>query len=371
MQIKTITCHDVYNYGASLQAYALQHYLESLGHEVEIIDFKPWFQRGRYNFWYVSQDSKYYRLCKKFPIIRFLYCLRRYRGYPTIGRKRPFDDFKRKYLKLTSQTYHDSEKLKLAPPVADMYIAGSDQIWNTDSNNGKEPAYYLDFGDDKTKRVSYAASFAVSEIRKEFHDFVKAKLSRFDVVSVREKTGLSVLEALGIRSGIQVLDPVFLLEKKQWESLPLKRMYKEPYVLVYDFLHDDPKLTKTVKKIARDKQLKIVSINDIKNLAYADINVSDAGPIEFLSLTKYANYVVANSFHATAFSIIFQRPFLTFPLRSQKNSSRMKDFLASVNLLDFFDSDYNNTCVIDFARTDEIIQDDIERSRNYLISLNE
>ena len=371
MQIKTITCHDVYNYGASLQAYALQHYLESIGHEVEIIDFKPWFQRGRYNFWYVSKDAKYYSLCKKSRIIHFLYCLKRYKGYPTIGRKKPFDDFKRKYLKLTSQTYNDCEELKLAPPVADMYIAGSDQIWNTDSNNGKEPAYYLDFGDDKTKRASYAASFAVSELKKELYDFVKSKLSRFDVVSVREKTGLSILESLGITSRTQVLDPVFLLEKKQWESLPLKRAYKEPYILVYDFLHDDPELTKNVKKIARDKQLNIVSINDFKKLAYADINVSDAGPIEFLSLIKYADYVVANSFHATAFSIIFQRPFLTFPLRSQKNSSRMKDFLASVNLLEFFDSDYNNKCVIDFAHTDKIIQDEIERSKNYLISLDE
>lgn len=366
MKIKTITCHDVYNYGASLQAYALQHYLQSLGHEVEIIDFKPWFQQIRYNFWYVPKDSKYYGLCKKSKILHFLYCLKLYNQQSTYGRKRPFDEFKTKYLKLTERTFCDSQDLKLNPPEADIYIAGSDQIWNTEAYNGKEPAYYLDFGDDRTKRISYAASFAVNDVKECMHEFIKDRLSKFDNISVREKTGLSILKSLGIHNGTLVLDPIFLLNKTQWESFPLKKKYTEPYILIYDFLHDDTNLTNSAKQIAKNKNLKIVSINDFKKLDYADINVSNAGPIEFLELIKYADYVVSNSFHATAFSILFHRQFITYPLKSQNNSTRMRDFLESIGLLDFYNQNYNENLGIDYKKIDNHINILIANSKNFI-----
>lgn len=343
MKIKTITCHHVYNYGASLQAYALQHYLESLGHEVEIIDFNPWFHCDRYNPFWIPKNAigRAASIIKKFPLLRYIWCpYKAYRGgmFKTWGRKAAFDAFEKEYYHLTSIKYFSSEELMQNPPMADAYIAGSDQIWNTFSNNGKEPGYYLDFGNDQTKRISYAASLATNSIKDECKGFIKEKLAKFSSISVREKTGASLLADLGISNVSVVLDPVFLLDKSEWKQLSLKgNLYglsHESYVLVYDFLGNDDNMISFAKAYAKEKSLKIVSINDFSERGYADININNAGPLEFLSLIDNAACVIASSFHATAFSVIFQKEFYTFSLKGHHNSSRMLDFLSSLGLQD-------------------------------------
>lgn len=164
MKIATITCHNVYNYGASLQAYALQRYLSQEGHDVEIIDYKPYYLNSRYNWRHIPAESRLYPY-KDYVGTQCIYFLLKNRKiYKTIGRKRKFDDFRQKFLTLTDNTYTSAEELRATPPQADLYIAGSDQIWNTACENGKDAAFYLDFGSDDTRRISYAASFAVSEI---------------------------------------------------------------------------------------------------------------------------------------------------------------------------------------------------------------
>ena len=95
---------------------------------------------------------------------------------------------------MTNTLYGDSEQLKANPPEADLYIAGSDQIWNTDMQNGTEPAFYLDFGNDATRRISYAASFGIEHINPQAEEWVKKLLSRFDSISVRERTGIDILK---------------------------------------------------------------------------------------------------------------------------------------------------------------------------------
>lgn len=343
MKIKTITCHHVYNYGASLQAYALQHYLESLGHEVEIIDFNPWFHCDRYNPFWIPKNAigRAASIIKKFPLLRYIWCpYKAYRGgmFKTWGRKAAFDAFEKEYYHLTSIKYFSSEELMQNPPMADAYIAGSDQIWNTFSNNGKEPGYYLDFGNDQTKRFSYAASLATNSIKDECKDFIKEKLAKFSFISVREKTGASLLADLGISNVSVVLDPVFLLDKSEWKQLSLTgNLYglsHESYVLVYDFLGNDDNMISFAKAYAKEKSLKIVSINDFSERGYADININNAGPLEFLSLIDNAACVIASSFHATAFSVIFQKEFYTFSLKGHHNSLRMSDFLSSLGLQD-------------------------------------
>ena len=158
MKIATITCHNVYNYGASLQAYALQRYLSQEGHDVEIIDYKPYYLNSRYNWRHIPAESRLYPY-KDYVGTQCIYFLLKNRKiYKTIGRKRKFDDFRQKFLTLTDNTYTSAEELRATPPQADLYIAGSDQIWNTACENGKDAAFYLDFGSDDTRRISYAAS---------------------------------------------------------------------------------------------------------------------------------------------------------------------------------------------------------------------
>lgn len=341
MKIKTITCHHVYNYGASLQAYALQHYLETLGHEVEIIDFNPWFHCDRYNPFWMPKNAigRAAQIIKILPFMRYIwYPYKAYKGgmFKTWGRKAAFDKFEKEYYHLTPIKYYSSEQLQKKPPRADIYVAGSDQIWNTFSENGKEPGYYLDFGKESIKRISYAASLATSTIKEEYKVFIKEKLARFNAISVRENTGAKLLADLGIDNISVVLDPVFLLDKSEWQQLSLKgNLYglsHESYVLVYDFLGNDENMISFVKAYAKEKSLKIVSINDFSERDYADININNAGPLEFLALINNAACVVASSFHATAFSVILEKEFYTFNLKGYNNSSRMLDLLSSIGL---------------------------------------
>lgn len=332
MNIKTITCHHVYNYGATLQAYALQEYLESIGHDVEIIDYRlP--SQTRYQLFMPYPKGKIYEIIKKFPWLRYILCPYRNRKMLyTWGRKKAFDKFDAEHLNITSVTYHTIEEIRKNPPAADIYIAGSDQIWNTDSANGIDFGYYLDFGDKNIKRISYAASFGVNKIKNDLKNFVANELCKFDKISVRETTGLKILNEFGL-NGTLVVDPVFLLSKEQWiTSFNLKSNNVEKYILLYDFLHDDPNLRNFAKSLSSQTGLRLLSVNDISKASYADIQINNAGPTDFLQYILNAEYIISNSFHATAFSIIFHKEFVTFSLISQNNSSRMSDLLEDLKL---------------------------------------
>ncbi|HCJ24799.1 MAG TPA: polysaccharide pyruvyl transferase family protein [Bacteroides ovatus] len=336
MEICTITCHRVYNYGASLQAFALQYYLESLGHKVEIIDYLPYYHQSRYNFFYIPLESNHYTLFSSNGFMRLVYgILKNLCIFKTWGRKKKFDDFTKSFLKLTSTHYETIEELKDNPPIADIYVAGSDQIWNTEMYNGKDPAYYLDFGNPSTKRISYAASIAVGKIEKGLEGVIRNRLSKFSQISVREASGVEIVGNLGIKAEL-VLDPVFLLEKREWLNMVAKgtqrpEKIKSRYILVYDFLHDD-RIRMFVAKLKDQYGVLVVSINDYRSLNYADVNINDAGPLEFLDLVANADYIVSNSFHATAFSIILEKEFYVYPLMRQNNSSRMEDLLRGLGL---------------------------------------
>lgn len=369
MVIRTITCHNVYNYGASLQAYALQSYLESLANDVEIIDFQPVYHQNRYNLFYISDKSKFYAICKKMPVLACLYnLLRNFSMFKTWGRKNKFDKFTAYYLKLTSTRYETSEQLKKNPPKADIYIAGSDQIWNTKSDNGKEPAYYLDFGDEFIRRYSYAASFAISELDKKLKNFVRAHVSKLDKVSVREKTGIDILKNLQIEA-TQVMDPVFLLSKENWKKLiDNASVYNLPerYILVYDFLFDE-QIKNTVLELKEKYNLSVVSINDFMEISYADININDAGPLEFLSLIYNSDIVVSSSFHATAFSLIFEKNFYVYPLKGHNNSSRMTDFLDDLNLIERYKPEHVSfDYIIDYSFVNKLLNEKINASRLFI-----
>lgn len=252
-----------------------------------------------------------------------------------MGEKKSFDKFDANYLHITEKTYRTTEELRDNPPKADMYIAGSDQIWNTDAPNGSMPGYYLDFGTKDIKRISYAASFGISEIANEYKAFVKEEIQKLNSISVREKSGSIILEELGFSNVDVVCDPVFLLSKDEWEKIALLsksyNLKKGSYILLYDFIGDD-QIEKFCKQLSKETGKKIVSVNDFEPRYYADLNINDAGPLEFISLINHAAYVVANSFHATAFSVILEKDFYTFGLKNHRNSSRMSDFMNIVGL---------------------------------------
>lgn len=367
MKIKTITCHDVYNYGASLQAYALQQYLSSLGHDVQIIDYKPDYMRLHYNFWYVPENSRYYRKAMKSGLFRFLLCCYFAPArFATYGRKLRFDAFTRKYLRLT-KTYFSYQDLVDCPPEADVYIAGSDQIWNCKLPNGKDPAYFLQFGDKGIKRISYAASFAIPTIPEEnklqMHDWLKL----FDAISVREKTGINILETLGLK-GVEVSDPVFLLSRDAWEVFFSNDRYwskNKKYLLVYDLFLNDSRLEKEAKRLSSKYNLEIISVDASRKCPFADKNISNAGPKEFVKLIAEAEYVVTNSFHATAFSIIFNKRFSVYYKYS--NISRISDILNTLGIKKQLNSD-TPEYDFDWDHINRILSEIREKSYNFILS---
>lgn len=337
LKIYTITCHDVYNIGASLQAYALQRFLRSRGTDAYIIDYKPKYLSNHYRLWLVG-NPKYNR-----PILREAYLLAKLPGRIRSLRsekKRRFDKFRDHYLCLTKR-YKSFQELCRDCPAGDCYIAGSDQIWNPFFQNGKDPAFFLQFAPQSARKVAYAASFGISEISSADAERMQPWLKSLDAVSVREKSGLEILMKMDIPA-IKVCDPVFLLDKPEWESMAPNQKVPDGYILLYDF-DKNPAIEEIAKCFSHRMGLRVCSILPTATM---EISSCNPGPFEFLGLIKNASLVLTNSFHAIVFSLLFQIDFYGFS-RKEPLNSRMVDLLRDIDLeerfcdspMDFHDAD--------------------------------
>lgn len=322
MKIVTVTCSNADNYGARLQAAALAATLGRDGHEVQVLDYRPWYMRfyprpAWRNIGWRNLPSQLWRW--------------RYNDHAQ-RRHELFDDFSSRHIPLTPAV-HNLKQLRDNPPVADVYIAGSDQIWNPEFRNGSDPAFFLDFGEQATRRISYAASFGVDCVDASMHDSLRDHLARFDRISVRESSGRHIIATeLGMPAPDVVLDPVFLLPPAYWDGIADeagRRVPEEPYVLVYDFMRSKA-LKSVVRKLARALKCRIISVG-AHRLPYARENRREASPAEFLALIRGARCVVSNSYHGTAFAMIFKRDFLVVK-REDGLNDRMTDFLKRMQL---------------------------------------
>lgn len=365
MKVSAITCHDVYNYGASLQAYALQEYFKSLGDTYEIINYKPDYLSQHYKLTSVA-NPKY-----DLPLVRQFYILMKLPGrIRSLKRKRLFDQFTKDKLNLSAKRYATSEEIRQSLPEADLYLAGSDQIWNTFFRNGLDPAFYLDFvRNQKSVKGSYAASFATDRIFNDADDFVASNLKNFDKISVRESSAIPLLNSLGITEATLVCDPVFLRSKKEWESkLVSLKLPDEKFIAVYDC-----ERSKELRDVAL--HLKQITGLPIYNLSatfgkYSDRDYSLIGPLEFLTLIARSEYVVANSFHALAFSLIFEKEFFIIN-RSEKINTRMRDFLSLLNLSNRLLSSKEELVLpkIEYDKVRPILEDFIKDSKKFIDEL--
>lgn len=317
----TVTCHDVYNYGASLQAYALQQYLFKIGICNSVIDYIPCYLSRLFDFKSIPDKiSNNFALTILYKIYLFIVQLRCVPKY--IRYKR----FNKNHLKLTSKKYTDNNQMKCLAP-ADIYFCGSDQIWNNyNFDCGKDPGFFLDFAPENSYRFSYAASFGSDKVDSEYNKFVYDMTSKFDMISVREKSGIEILNNLGINNVELVADPVFLLDKCEWGRISKKSKCKKPYILVYTF--DNKEFAdKVVNDLSNQNNLEIKDFSFRKN-AYS------SGPLEFLNLIKNAEIIVTNSFHAIAFSIIFNKKFIAVSRSEGGLSERIDNILNVFELTD-------------------------------------
>lgn len=363
----TLTTYDVYNYGASLQAYALQQYLIAKGLDSELINYQPEYLRRKYDYKWVNPESA----LSRFWITRVVYRIMKYlQRQTTMGRKKAFDTFHKLYLKQTAPFY-TYEELAANPPSGDLFIVGSDQIWNTFYETGRDGAFYLDFVKRGIK-ASYSASFSYTEISEEWKGKIALWLKDFKQIAVREYHGVDILKSMGF-DGTWVLDPVFLLPIKKWEKIMVPIKNKEPYILVYDF-ESNKEIERFCKEYAKEKGLKIYSINDTYPKMYADNNYSSAGPIEFLSLIYNCSAFVSNSFHGTAFSIIFGKPVFVFNRNRHKVNSRMESLTKMFGITDCivpegFNIEKYTGMDFDFDKINNIYANELKKSEEFLKEL--
>ena len=216
----------------------------------------------------------------------------------------------------------------------DMFLCGSDQIWNMGAAGSFDPVYWLDFVPQDKGKASYAASMPLPAIPQSETDTIRRRVRALDCVSVREEQGRRLLEPLRGEDIPVVLDPVFLPETACWESLAGERLIREPYIYAY-LLGNDKKAREELKKFSKEMNLQIVFTPYLQSeYRLCDSNFGDirmcGGPEEFLNLIRYADFVFTDSFHASVFSILFEKQFWAFRRGSAGDRRNMDSRLESL-----------------------------------------
>lgn len=333
MKIALLTFHTAANFGAALQAYALQEFLESKGYDAEYIDYQNHKRRLIYDMPYRVMDS-----FKRGKLIEaFFYAV----GMPFMNmRKRKFEEFNRNYLKISDTLFHDKKELEKANGHYDMFIVGSDQVWNP-VNNGNDTSYMLSFVVDETKTMSYASSFGLSEVPDYIKTDYSESLKRIAHLSTRELSGVNIIKELTKRDAKLVLDPVFLLTKQQWLKLIDECPIMDNYLFSYTNRKEQmSKFLRTGYDMKGVKHHKLSRYNTLSDFINPNVKVKyDMSPQEFLANINGAQMVVSASFHCICFSIIMNKSFVCFLTGNEGKDERLKTLLTHFGLMDRV---YNN-----------------------------
>lgn len=310
------------NYGSILQAYALNKIIDRM----EIVDYEI-LQQFTFNSFSMMTLLSYLKskgIAKTISLMK-----RKFGNKMLLDRKKKCEAFIKMNMTISDNAI-DCNNLKSIEKEYDGFICGSDQIWNPAFTNC-DSIYWLNFSDSVIK-ISYAPSIGVTEVNEDTAIKIRKALSSYKAISCREYAGSMLINRiLGSDICKTVLDPTFLLEKKEWDLVASERLIKEKYVFCY-FLRGNDTQKKIVKKYAKDNGLKLVTIPFLESDyyskldgKYADINMTDASPQDFISLIKYAEYIFTDSFHCIVFSSIYHRPFFVFRKKGKNQMLRIND----------------------------------------------
>lgn len=330
MKIGIVTFNSAHNYGAVLQAWSLQTYLEKQGHDVDIVNLRPWVIDDVYAM------AKKKRLVENEYVNTALNKLRIAKNCVTqpvkLKRRRNFERFINTKLNVT-KVYRSGAEIRADKRLKyDVLIAGSDQIWNSGITKKIDSAYFLDFGKPDTKRISYAASIGGKELQEIEYELFRNFLQKIDYISVREINAKRCLEPLTDKNIEIVADPTFLLKQKDFDKLKKSYHVKKPYIYVHNvhLVREDVELNEVARELSRRTGLPIVSNRKEKFFENEAGKFLTGTPEEFIGVIADAEYVVTNSFHATVFSIIYHRNFITIP--HYNNPDRMQNLLKELGV---------------------------------------
>lgn len=336
MKIGILTFHCAHNYGAVLQCYALQEFLKAQGEDVEIIDYRP------------KSLTRSYKIFPKFSMVShgniysdtilFAKCIISYTknsilSFP-VRRKRIklFNNFINNRLNLSNRRY---DKAFSKNRDYDLYIIGSDQVWNAKFNNNILDSVF--WGNFKTKDNAKVISYAASNANYQYSDLqkrdIKNYLLRFNAISVREDSLQEYLEStLNIQSNI-VLDPTLIAERSIWDKIAKERETTNKYLLAYIVEGGYDATLKNAKETAKRRGLDFILINNGKTDSNNGLG-NTFSIEEFIGLIKNAECVICSSFHGLAFSIIYEKDF--YYLTQNMNNARAISLLNKIGALDRF-----------------------------------
>lgn len=313
MKVGIVTYHRTNNYGAVMQSLATRFVLEGMGHEVYYVDYWPDYHRKRYKYFFFRA------FIKSLFSLNVLGYLKVY-----VWKKRRFDNF---------EVFFEKFIYPYCRPIDDTYdvvIYGSDQIWRKQKALGSYNPFYFGDNNIKTKQnISYAASMGILPDNDADKAKVKKLVLHLDRISVREEGLRQLLLSLGFENVSLSLDPTLLLTSMEWNKfLPTETYSGQRYALVY-ILGPNAFDMNEVKKFTDSNGLKLIVLRGYATTKETDTNITSAGPYEFIRLIKNAEYVFSTSFHGLAFSIIYEKEFLT---SFMSNSGRAESLLNQLGI---------------------------------------
>lgn len=319
MHIATSTLlHNNPNYGAYLQAYALQRAIHNFGYDSEVIRFQRLGSMPKVRILKKIFKKRSLNECLKAPysIGRKILALILYRlhyGKYIYMYNDGFESFGDKFIKSSPILYNARNAEEIGKNYGKI-IVGSDQVWW--GSHIKDKSHTLDFTGSRPIKFSYAASFGDDELPTESIPYVK-KLADFDKITVREASAVNIIRKYTDKSAELVLDPTFLLDKTQWESLAEQSGYPLPerYVFVYAINNKKREILNFAKRLAKKINGEVILVHRGSNVfdyvRYSTLQ-AEINPADWLKLLLHANYVVTDSFHGTAFSVNLEKQFYVY-----------------------------------------------------------
>lgn len=315
------------NYGQLLQCWALQEYLKSKGHSPYLINYDP---NRRY---FIGLKGILKKIVFKLRV--FLACSRSHKTNSSRG----FDLFRKEFLIISPKKYRLLKELQENPPVADVYIVGSDQVWAFLLDDSENETFFLNFGENCVRRISYAASFSMETYPKHIQERLRKNLSRFNAISVREETGVKICNNVGAEAK-HVLDPTLLLDTSSYKKITSKDHETEPFVFLYylnvsckeDLFWEDISNyleQKGLHCIATASSGYIPAVQFIDNVTYRTPTIP-----QWINYIYRAEFLVTTSFHGVVFSLIMHTRPIYIPLKGvySRGNARAVELLTILGL---------------------------------------
>lgn len=357
MRIGILTFHEADNFGAVLQAYALRESLIVIcASEVSIINYHQKYISSPYMIFPKITASSIMGRIKAYIGVTF-------RLVNRVNRKRKFSDFRKHYLCVPKNCFNPL----LYENAYDVFITGSDQVWNARITH-YDSTYFLDFCKYGEKRISYAASIGVDDIKPQEMNFLKNNICFLDFISVREKQSINLIECVCTKKVSHVLDPTLLVPTSHWLSI-CKNKSPAQYILIYQLAGND-EVGKIAYLLSRRLSIDVKIISDsVRKNDYGFIKEKNLGPLDFLTLLRGATFVVTNSFHGTALSIMLSINFVAIPHRTTGN--RIRSLLETLKLEDRIVENSERITrdfpiAIDYTIPNKLLDEEREKSINFL-----